>query len=198
MLYCKSCNLFLIEFYFEAVDFFFKLRTFLKKNFFSPPFTAYNQKELAEKIREGKYRRIPYRYSEDLNTLLSRMLNLKVEILKLAFVAILMLSADVTPAWCLSGHIIVTLSHGVQDYLRPSVESILQSRLLADAVAEEKAAQVRLRRKSAESAPLGKPAEPTSMTAPELRLREQAVQEREKALKEREERLERKAFISAS
>lgn len=51
---------------------------------FSPPFTAYNQKELAEKIREGKYRRIPYRYSEELNTLLSKMLNLKVEILKLA------------------------------------------------------------------------------------------------------------------
>ncbi len=45
---------------------------------FSPPFTAYNQKELAEKIREGKYRRIPYRYSEELNTLLSKMLNLKV------------------------------------------------------------------------------------------------------------------------
>uniref|UniRef100_A0AAX7UPV5 non-specific serine/threonine protein kinase n=1 Tax=Astatotilapia calliptera TaxID=8154 RepID=A0AAX7UPV5_ASTCA len=36
----------------------------------SPPFTAYNQKELAEKIREGKFRRIPYRYSEELNTLL--------------------------------------------------------------------------------------------------------------------------------
>lgn len=78
------------------------------------------------------------------------------------------------------------------------MESILQSRLLADAVTEEKKAQVRLRRKSAESAPLGKPAESTSMSAPELRLREQAVQEREKALKEREERLERKAFISAS
>uniref|UniRef100_M4AT13 Serine/threonine-protein kinase Nek2 n=2 Tax=Xiphophorus TaxID=8082 RepID=M4AT13_XIPMA len=43
----------------------------------SPPFTAYNQKELAEKIREGKFRRIPFRYSEELNTLLSRMLNLK-------------------------------------------------------------------------------------------------------------------------
>jgi len=43
-----------------------------------PPFTAYNQKELAEKIREGKFRRIPYRYSEELNTLLSKMLYLKV------------------------------------------------------------------------------------------------------------------------
>lgn len=73
------------------------------------------------------------------------------------------------------------------------MESILQSRLLADAVAEEKKAQVRLGRKSAESAP----AEPTSVTAAELRLREQAVQEREKALKEREERLQRKALVSA-
>eukprot|EP00066_Takifugu_rubripes_P006828 XP_003971899.1 PREDICTED: serine/threonine-protein kinase Nek2 [Takifugu rubripes] len=120
-----------------------------------PPFTAYNQKELAEKIREGKYRRIPYRYSEELNTLLSKMLNLK-------------------------------------DYLRPSVESILQSRLLADAVAEEQKAQVRLRRKSAESAPPQKPAEPTCVTAAELRLREQALQQREKALKEREQRLEQR------
>lgn len=48
--------------------------------FFRPPFTAYNQRELAEKIREGKFRRIPYRYSEELNTLLSKMLNLKVRI----------------------------------------------------------------------------------------------------------------------
>uniref|UniRef100_A0AAX7UV02 non-specific serine/threonine protein kinase n=1 Tax=Astatotilapia calliptera TaxID=8154 RepID=A0AAX7UV02_ASTCA len=39
----------------------------------SPPFTAYNQKELAEKIREGKFRRIPYRYSEELNTLLGKI-----------------------------------------------------------------------------------------------------------------------------
>ncbi|NWX35415.1 NEK2 kinase, partial [Notiomystis cincta] len=43
----------------------------------SPPFTAYNQKELAEKIREGKCRRIPYRYSDELNDLLRRMLNVK-------------------------------------------------------------------------------------------------------------------------
>ncbi|NXG04066.1 NEK2 kinase, partial [Sakesphorus luctuosus] len=43
----------------------------------SPPFTAYNQKDLAEKIREGKFRRIPYRYSEQLNKLLKEMLNVK-------------------------------------------------------------------------------------------------------------------------
>ncbi|XP_055966763.1 serine/threonine-protein kinase Nek2 [Sorex fumeus] len=42
-----------------------------------PPFTAFNQKELAGKIREGKFRRIPYRYSEELNSLIARMLHLK-------------------------------------------------------------------------------------------------------------------------
>ncbi|NXE00124.1 NEK2 kinase, partial [Chaetorhynchus papuensis] len=43
----------------------------------SPPFTAFNQKELAEKIKEGKFRRIPYRYSDELNDLLREMLNVK-------------------------------------------------------------------------------------------------------------------------
>ncbi|XP_072265933.1 serine/threonine-protein kinase Nek2 [Pyxicephalus adspersus] len=43
----------------------------------SPPFTAYNQKELAEKIKIGKFRRIPYRYSEELNQIITQMLNLK-------------------------------------------------------------------------------------------------------------------------
>ncbi|KFV65079.1 Serine/threonine-protein kinase Nek2, partial [Dryobates pubescens] len=43
----------------------------------SPPFRAYNQRELAEKIKEGKFRRIPYRYSEQLNELLKEMLNVK-------------------------------------------------------------------------------------------------------------------------
>ncbi|NXR06216.1 NEK2 kinase, partial [Semnornis frantzii] len=42
-----------------------------------PPFRAYNQKELAEKIKEGKFRRIPYCYSEQLNELLKEMLNVK-------------------------------------------------------------------------------------------------------------------------
>ncbi|XP_074541234.1 serine/threonine-protein kinase Nek2 [Halichoeres trimaculatus] len=123
----------------------------------SPPFTAYNQRELAERIREGKYRRIPYRYSEELNTLLSKMLNLK-------------------------------------DYLRPSVESILQSSLLAEAVSGElRKAQVRLRRRSADpDCTPQKPTEPIPATAAELRLREQALRDREKALKEREERLEKR------
>lgn len=78
------------------------------------------------------------------------------------------------------------------------MESILQSSLLADAVAEEqRRAQVRLRRRSADSdCPPHKPAEPSPAPAAELRLREQALRDREKALKEREERLERKTFIS--
>nr|AAB67973.1 nimA-related kinase 2 [Mus musculus] len=42
-----------------------------------PPFTAFNQKELAGKIREGRFRRIPYRYSDGLNDLITRMLFLK-------------------------------------------------------------------------------------------------------------------------
>ncbi|KAG8504422.1 Serine/threonine-protein kinase Nek2 [Galemys pyrenaicus] len=42
-----------------------------------PPFTAFNQKELAGKIREGKFRRIPYRYSDELNGIITRMLSLK-------------------------------------------------------------------------------------------------------------------------
>ncbi|KAM9354211.1 serine/threonine-protein kinase Nek2 [Pholidichthys leucotaenia] len=123
----------------------------------SPPFTAYNQTELAEKIREGKFRRIPYRYSENLNTLLSKMLNLK-------------------------------------DYLRPSVESILQSSLLSEVVCkEQRKAEERHRRRSADSdGVVHKPAEPVSVSPAELRLREQALRDREQALKEREERLEKR------
>uniref|UniRef100_A0A3Q1FKQ6 Serine/threonine-protein kinase Nek2 n=1 Tax=Acanthochromis polyacanthus TaxID=80966 RepID=A0A3Q1FKQ6_9TELE len=123
----------------------------------SPPFTAYNQRELAEKIREGKFRRIPFRYSEELNTLLGKMLYLK-------------------------------------DYLRPSVESILQSSLLSDAVAEEqRKAQLRPRQRSDDpNRPVHKPTEPAAASPAELRLREQALRDREQALKEREERLEKR------
>ncbi|KAJ8355597.1 hypothetical protein SKAU_G00183910 [Synaphobranchus kaupii] len=126
----------------------------------SPPFTAYNQKELAEKIREGKFRRIPYRYSEDLNSLVCRMLHLK-------------------------------------DYMRPSVESIIQSSLLADVVSEEqRKAEYRNRRKSEEperpKAAVAPADAPAVVVATELRLKEQQLQERERALKEREERLEQR------
>lgn len=161
---------------------------------FSPPFTAYNQKELTEKIRAGKYRRIPYRYSEELNNLLSKMLNIKVRNYVRNFFCV----TDTL----LQNHFVflkqagcISLCLPCQDYLRPSVESILQSSLLADAVAEEqRRAQVRLRRRSADSdCDLHKPAERTSGSAAELRLREQALRDKEKALKEREERLERKA-----
>ncbi|XP_028295634.1 serine/threonine-protein kinase Nek2 [Gouania willdenowi] len=121
----------------------------------TPPFTAYNQRDLAEKIREGRFRRIPYRYSEELNSLLSKMLNLK-------------------------------------DYLRPSVECILQSSLLSSAVAEDqKKMQSRPQRKPVDAGcPPAKPAESSPAFALESRLRE--LQHREQALKEREERLERR------
>ncbi|KAG9484607.1 hypothetical protein GDO78_010146 [Eleutherodactylus coqui] len=118
----------------------------------SPPFTAFNQKELAEKIKIGKFRRIPYRYSEELNHILTKMLNLK-------------------------------------DYLRPSIEEILQHSLLADWVAEEqhRISEKRVRR-SAEVERLHQP----DPVPGDLRLKEQQLLAREKALKEREERLEQR------
>ncbi|XP_030637410.1 serine/threonine-protein kinase Nek2 [Chanos chanos] len=119
----------------------------------SPPFTARNQKELAEKIREGKFRRIPYRYSEELNSLLSRMLHLK-------------------------------------DYLRPSVESILQSSLISDYIAEEQRKhEGRARRKSSDPERAARAEQSVSAG---LRVKEQVLRERERALKEREERLEQR------
>lgn len=85
-----------------------------------------------------------------------------------------------------------------QDYLRPSVESILQSSLLSEAVAEEqRKAQSRPQRRSADSdVPLHKPGETAPASATELRLKEQALRDRETALKEREERLESKTCLS--
>lgn len=79
------------------------------------------------------------------------------------------------------------------------MESILQSSLLADAVAEEqRKAQVRLRRRSADlECPHHRPTEVSPASAAELRLREQVLRDREKALKEREERLERKIFFTS-
>lgn len=66
-----------------VLDLVFTLFSFLHYLFFSrPPFTAFNQKELAGKIREGKFRRIPYRYSDELNDIITRMLNLKVKIIR--------------------------------------------------------------------------------------------------------------------
>lgn len=80
------------------------------------------------------------------------------------------------------------------------MESILQSSLLAEAVAEElRRAQARLQRRAADSdGPPNKAADPTPAPAAELRLREQALRDREKALKEREERLERKIIFYSS
>ncbi|XP_053315056.1 serine/threonine-protein kinase Nek2 [Spea bombifrons] len=118
----------------------------------SPPFTAYNQKELAEKIREGKFRRIPYRYSEELNRIITTMLNLK-------------------------------------DYLRPSIEEILQHPLLVEYVLEEqsKMSEKKVRR-SAEPERIHQ-SDPVSS---ELRLKEQQLQARENALRDREELLEQR------
>lgn len=101
--------------------------------------------------------------------------------------------------WC-EGWLMELLSD--QDYLRPSVESILQSSLLASAVAEEQSrTEVRLRKRSVDSdCPLQKPAEPAQAptSTAELKMKEQALRDREKSLKEREERLERKTFVVTS
>ncbi|XP_040207418.1 serine/threonine-protein kinase Nek2 [Rana temporaria] len=118
----------------------------------SPPFTAYNQKELAEKIKIGKFRRIPYRYSEELNQIITQMLNLK-------------------------------------DYLRPSIEEVLQTPLVSPIVAEEQnRISERRIKKSAEQEQAHHP----DPTLSELRLKEQQLLAREKALKEREDRLEQR------
>uniref|UniRef100_A0A8C2FYE1 Serine/threonine-protein kinase Nek2 n=1 Tax=Cyprinus carpio TaxID=7962 RepID=A0A8C2FYE1_CYPCA len=114
---------------------------------------SYNQTELAGKIREGKFRRIPYRYSNDLNTILSKMLNLK-------------------------------------DYLRPSVESILQNSLISGCVAQEQKRLQEKQRRRSEDAEQPKHPEPSLLA--ELRLKEQILREREQTLKEREQRLEQR------
>ncbi|CAB1340470.1 unnamed protein product [Coregonus sp. 'balchen'] len=115
---------------------------------------SYNEKSDIWSL--GCLSRIPYRYSEELNTLLSRMLHLK-------------------------------------DYLRPSVESILQSSLLVDVVADEQRRMQARNWRRSDDPEKPKPAESsTSPAAAALRLKEQALREREKALKEREERLEQR------
>ncbi|CAI9550579.1 unnamed protein product [Staurois parvus] len=118
----------------------------------SPPFTAYNQKELSEKIKIGKFRRIPYRYSEELNQIITQMLNLK-------------------------------------DYLRPSIEEILQTPLLSHTVAEE---QNRVSERRVKKSTEQEQAHHLDPTLSELRLKEQQLLAREKALKEREDRLEQR------
>ena len=43
-----------------------------------PPFTAVNQKELASKINVGRFARLPSMYGDDLNQLISYMLQVDV------------------------------------------------------------------------------------------------------------------------
>ncbi|XP_072906990.1 serine/threonine-protein kinase Nek2 isoform X1 [Hemitrygon akajei] len=119
----------------------------------TPPFTAFNQKELAEKIREGKFRRIPFRYSDELNDLLGRMLNLK-------------------------------------DYLRPSVEELMQHFLIANLVAEEQR-KISADRRSSKSLENDNFQDSNPLMA-ELKLKEDQLHSREKALKEREVLLEQR------
>ncbi|RXN26742.1 serine threonine- kinase Nek2 [Labeo rohita] len=74
------------------------------------------------------------------------------------------------------------------DYLRPSVESILQNSLISGYVAQEqKRLQEKQRRRSVD---VEQPKHPEPSLLAELRLKEQILREREQALKEREQRLE--------
>lgn len=43
-----------------------------------PPFTASNQRELATRIRVGRFARLPMRYSDDLNEVIGCMLQVEV------------------------------------------------------------------------------------------------------------------------
>ena len=45
-----------------------------------PPFTAANQRDLTTRIRAGRYTRLPLRYSQDLNEVISSMLRVDVSI----------------------------------------------------------------------------------------------------------------------
>uniref|UniRef100_S4RVR9 non-specific serine/threonine protein kinase n=1 Tax=Petromyzon marinus TaxID=7757 RepID=S4RVR9_PETMA len=122
-----------------------------------PPFTAMNQKQLAEKIKEGKFRRIPYRYSDELNEIISKMLNLK-------------------------------------DYLRPSIEQIMQYGLLAEVLDEEQARAAPEKPRgvpTTERRSGGSPSAEEGLVA-DLRRKEEQLQAKEQALREREERLEQR------
>ncbi|CAM9884518.1 unnamed protein product [Lampetra fluviatilis] len=122
-----------------------------------PPFTAMNQKQLAEKIKEGKFRRIPYRYSDELNEIISKMLNLK-------------------------------------DYLRPSIEQIMQYGLLAEVLEEEQARAAPEKPRgvpTTERRSGGSPSAEEGLVA-DLRRKEEQLQTKEQALREREERLEQR------
>ena len=46
-----------------------------------PPFTAANQRELATKICVGRFTRIPYRFTDDLNTFIACMIRVDVSVL---------------------------------------------------------------------------------------------------------------------
>lgn len=50
----------------------------------SPPFTAMNQRSLEAKIRIGKFRPIPERYSPDLSEVVNSMLKVNVSLILIA------------------------------------------------------------------------------------------------------------------
>ncbi|XP_069464624.1 serine/threonine-protein kinase Nek2 [Ambystoma mexicanum] len=120
----------------------------------TPPFTAYNQKILAERIKEGKFARIPFRYSDELYKVIVKMLSLK-------------------------------------DYLRPSVDELLQNPLLTHWVTEEK---VKNEKKPCRCM-VPDPCTHSDPAALDIQLKEQQLLSWEKELKEREAQLEKRERV---
>ncbi|XP_078505866.1 serine/threonine-protein kinase Nek2 [Lissotriton helveticus] len=121
----------------------------------TPPFTAYNQKMLSEKIKEGRFSRIPFRYSDELYKVIVKMLSLK-------------------------------------DYLRPSVDELLQNPLLTRWVTEEKTKIEKKPCKCLVPDPCAQHSNPTQL---EHKLKEQQLISWEKSLKEREAQLEKRERV---
>uniref|UniRef100_UPI00358F9BE9 serine/threonine-protein kinase Nek2 isoform X1 n=2 Tax=Myxine glutinosa TaxID=7769 RepID=UPI00358F9BE9 len=128
----------------------------------TPPFTGSNQKQLAERIKEGRFKKIPMHFSDELNNVISRMLHLK-------------------------------------DYLRPSIEQLLQRELLAEHAEEAEGLQMSPKGVCC-STPSRDILEEKSRLCEDdgsvwqkqehrLLAREQAMREREEHLKQREREL---------
>uniref|UniRef100_A0A8C4R3E1 non-specific serine/threonine protein kinase n=1 Tax=Eptatretus burgeri TaxID=7764 RepID=A0A8C4R3E1_EPTBU len=124
-----------------------------------PPFTGSNQKQLAEKIKEGRFKKIPLHFSDELNHVISRMLHLK-------------------------------------DYLRPSIEQLLQCDSLAEHAEEAEGLQMSPDGVCCSSPLRDVPDEKYRLCEDDrsvLQKKEDRLLARELAMREREERLKRTA-----
>ena len=96
----------------------------------SPPFTALNQRSLEAKIRTGKFRPIPERYSQDLSDVVNSMLKVNVRSTR-----IIMSVFDVflfQKLFDLYDYLVLLLCmtlnfSGTQEERRPSIDKLLGS-----------------------------------------------------------------------